>query len=419
MKAQFKAMKPKLLGYIFSKLSKAIEIKRHMKKGQYVLQSMASPQLWGEALAQAMGYREGEFIEAYEELDAIQQGLKLDYNPLVVVYQRLYYDLFVKEHNDIPEEKLSPDEKAHRAAENEARQVGYKEYDYVKLNEALLAYTEYEGIKTTGRDSRWPRNNAELKDKTLAISGDLSKSKPFSVIVKRDSKNHNEIKYVIGTNEGLNRYRQLYPLTSDNEKKYGEFDFGGNDKDEQREATRSESICVLQLNGVEKLENILRLAAQRNPRVKSYLDHRFKPEESRKVQDILKLLLDHPRVEVVSKHPWKLRWVPDKEYVDPFQSRVVAQTDSSETLKQTPDSCKHDVTAKNHAQNIESAQNRIEESSSLLTGVLQNEDHFPENNAATFETEKINVIQVDPQRTRFKETRRTDSWIFHSGTCSI
>jgi hypothetical protein len=126
--------------------------------------------------------------------------------------------------------------------------------------------------------------------------------------VRRDSKNHNEIKYVIGTNEGLNRYRRLYPLTFDNEKKYGEFDFGEKDKDEQREATRSESICVLQLNGVEKLENILRLAAQRNPNVDSYLDHRFKSEESRTVQDILKLLLDHPRVEPISKHPWTLRW---------------------------------------------------------------------------------------------------------------
>ena len=110
MKAQFKAMKPKLLGYTFSKLAKAVEIKRQMKK--YVLQSMASPQLWGEALAQAMGYQEGEFIKAYEELDAIQQGLKLDYNPLVVVYQQLYYDLFVKEHNNIPENQLCPDEKS-------------------------------------------------------------------------------------------------------------------------------------------------------------------------------------------------------------------------------------------------------------------------------------------------------------------
>jgi hypothetical protein len=33
----------------------------------------------------------------------------------------------------------------------------------------------------------------------------------------------------------------------------------------------------------------------------------------------------------------------------------------------------------------------------LLTGVLQNEDHFFENDAATFETEKINVTQVDPR----------------------
>jgi hypothetical protein len=167
LKAQFKAMKPKILGYIFSTFSKAIEIKRQMKKG-YFLSSMASPEKWGEAFAQAMGYPEGEFIKAYEELDTIQQGLKLDYNPLVVVYQRLYYDLFVKEHNNIPESQLSSDEMIQRAAETEARKVGYKEYNYMQINEALLSYTEYEGIKTTGKDSRWPRNNHELKDQTLA-----------------------------------------------------------------------------------------------------------------------------------------------------------------------------------------------------------------------------------------------------------
>jgi hypothetical protein len=167
-------MKPKLLGYIFSTFSKAIEIKRQMKKGQYILQSMASPQKWGEAFAQAMGYHEGEFINAYEELDAIQQGLKLDYNPLVLVYQRLYYDLFVKEHSNIPDNHLSSDEKVQRAVEKEARQLGYKEYNYIKLNEALLAYTDYEGIKITGKDSGWPRNNHELKDRTLAIASDLS-----------------------------------------------------------------------------------------------------------------------------------------------------------------------------------------------------------------------------------------------------
>ena len=73
-------------------LKKNIDSFRQIKKRQYVLQSMASPQLWGEALAQVMGYQEGEFIKAYEELDAIQQDLKLDYNPLVVEYRRLYYD---------------------------------------------------------------------------------------------------------------------------------------------------------------------------------------------------------------------------------------------------------------------------------------------------------------------------------------
>lgn len=171
IKAQFKATKPKILGYIFSTFSKAIEIKRKMKMG-HTLGSMASPEKWGEAFSQAMGYQEAEFINAYEELDAIQQGLKLDYNPLVVVYQRLYYDLFVKQHSEIPINQFSERERDQRTSELEARQLGYKEYNYAKLNEVLLSYTEYEGIKTTGKDNRWPKNNAELKDRTLAITSE-------------------------------------------------------------------------------------------------------------------------------------------------------------------------------------------------------------------------------------------------------
>ena len=215
----------------------------------------------------------------------------------------------------------------------------------------------------------------------MAISGDLSKSKPFSVIVRRDSKNHNEIKYVIGTNAGLDRYRKLHSLTSDVD---GFSDEEGNGKDEDlnRDATYSECIHVLQgLNGGEKLENILKLVSQRNPSTDRYLDHRFKVEDSRKVQGILKLLLDHPRVKTVHKHPWTLRWVRDKEYVDPFQSKVSVHT----APQQIPDSSKQ-----GRPQDHESAE-------SLLTGVSQNEDHFSENNIITFETEKTKIIQADPQ----------------------
>jgi len=146
---------------------------------------------------------------------------------------------------------------AYRAAETEARKVGYKEYNYMQINEALLSYTEYEGIKTTGKDSGWPRNNHELKDQTLAIASDLSRSKPFSVLVRKDYKNRNEIKYVIGTNDGLDHYRELYPLTSENEKNCDFTDDYRNHKDAEsrkreqedlknRDATFYECITVLQ-----------------------------------------------------------------------------------------------------------------------------------------------------------------------------
>lgn len=39
---------------------------------------MAAAQEWGGAISQAIGYEEGEFIEAYRELDKIQRNNYLD-----------------------------------------------------------------------------------------------------------------------------------------------------------------------------------------------------------------------------------------------------------------------------------------------------------------------------------------------------
>ena len=65
MMSKFYELRPQLLGYIFDILVKALQIHPTLKLGS--LPRMGDFALWGEAIARAMGYRELEFINAYDE----------------------------------------------------------------------------------------------------------------------------------------------------------------------------------------------------------------------------------------------------------------------------------------------------------------------------------------------------------------
>ena len=140
--SEFEKVKPQLLGYMFSTISKAILIKERVA-GQYSLQSMAAAQEWGEAISQAMDQEEGEFIEAYRELDKIQRNSYLDYDPLIIVYSKICYNLFIKNQSlRLEERKNLPND------EHEALVQGFKEYPYKELIVELEGYAEHEGIET-------------------------------------------------------------------------------------------------------------------------------------------------------------------------------------------------------------------------------------------------------------------------------
>lgn len=62
---EFEEMRPKLLGYIFDVLTKAIEIRPTLKLRE--LPRMADFAVWGESIARAMGYKNMQFMDAYYE----------------------------------------------------------------------------------------------------------------------------------------------------------------------------------------------------------------------------------------------------------------------------------------------------------------------------------------------------------------
>jgi hypothetical protein len=61
--AEFEKMRPLILGYIFDILVKALQIKPALDLKR--LPRMADFAIWGEAIAQVMGYKEFEFLDAY------------------------------------------------------------------------------------------------------------------------------------------------------------------------------------------------------------------------------------------------------------------------------------------------------------------------------------------------------------------
>jgi hypothetical protein len=90
MDAQFEKIKPELLGYTFDILAKAMSLKKPLET--YASARMPDFEQWGEAIAQAMGYKECEFRDAYSDLIKIQKQKALSYDPVSEKLRILFND---------------------------------------------------------------------------------------------------------------------------------------------------------------------------------------------------------------------------------------------------------------------------------------------------------------------------------------
>ncbi len=90
---QFEEIRPKLLGYIFDVLVRALQIKADLELTH--LPRMADFAVWGEAIARAMGYRPMEFIDAYNKNIGKQNIEAIESNQLaqaIVKFVFSWYD---------------------------------------------------------------------------------------------------------------------------------------------------------------------------------------------------------------------------------------------------------------------------------------------------------------------------------------
>lgn len=87
---EFNEMKPKLIGSIFSVLSRAIKIKPNIRL--HSKPRMADFAQWGAAISEALGYTKEEFIEAYNANIAIQHIEAVESNPAAKVLLKFIED---------------------------------------------------------------------------------------------------------------------------------------------------------------------------------------------------------------------------------------------------------------------------------------------------------------------------------------
>jgi hypothetical protein len=78
--SEFKTLRPKLFGFIFDTLAKAVTLKPsiNIKK----LPRMADFAIWGEAISRALGYNENEFLNAYYNNIGFQNNEVIESKPL-------------------------------------------------------------------------------------------------------------------------------------------------------------------------------------------------------------------------------------------------------------------------------------------------------------------------------------------------
>ncbi|HJT47966.1 MAG TPA: bifunctional DNA primase/polymerase [Nitrososphaeraceae archaeon] len=88
--SEFEQIKPKVLGYIFDVLVKALEIKPGLQLND--LPRMADFALWGEAISQAMGNRPLTFLNAYYDNIGRQNIEAIDSHPLAHVIAKYFED---------------------------------------------------------------------------------------------------------------------------------------------------------------------------------------------------------------------------------------------------------------------------------------------------------------------------------------
>lgn len=167
---QFKVLRPDILRFIFDTLAKAIVLKDKVANGKLGtrLPRMADFAIWGETISQVLGYREGEFLQAYYNNIGFQNTEVIDSNPVAFVIKR-----FV--------------EYSCNSSKNDKIFIGSSIDLLNKLTEIAIE----EKINTSQKD--WPKDVKWLVRRIRIVKSNLQKALKIRINIERDSKSNTSI----------------------------------------------------------------------------------------------------------------------------------------------------------------------------------------------------------------------------------
>ena len=180
---EFKALKPRLLAFIFDILAKAASIKKDIKIKR--LPRMADFSIWGEAIARSLGYRENEFIRAYYNNIGFQDNEVIDSSSLGFAIKK-----FV-------EKVCSLDLDGHQSVNDKTTLF---EGPPLELLAELNKIANQEGINTNQRD--WPSDHKWLVKRIKILKSNLQKVLGIKISIDRTSKNNTSIIKIEKNNSG-------------------------------------------------------------------------------------------------------------------------------------------------------------------------------------------------------------------------
>jgi hypothetical protein len=156
--AEFEQIKPKVLGYIFDVLVRALQIRPNLRLND--LPRMADFALWGEAISQAMRYDPLEFINAYYENIGRQNIEAIEANPLGQAISKF--------------------------CEQEGLENKVWEGSPGTLLKQLNKVAESNGINTTQK--MWPRATNSLTRRIKQIQSNLLEGLGIKITISRDNR---------------------------------------------------------------------------------------------------------------------------------------------------------------------------------------------------------------------------------------
>jgi DNA polymerase I len=181
--AEFENMKPQLLGYIMDILVKALQIRPNLDLKR--LPRMADFAIWGEAVARALGYKEFEFLNAYNTNIGAQNVEAIEASLLGPVVVRFASNLILRTTTAGKQEKGQPQLQRNNNQNNGLLLWEGKPEDLLKALDVIAVSSEFDIDIKKARD--YPKKANKLTKMLRPMLSNLREGYGIAITIESDT----------------------------------------------------------------------------------------------------------------------------------------------------------------------------------------------------------------------------------------